>query len=54
MNRSPESAWRVAISFARTTGWRVGMTRIEVPRRMRLVAAAAYVSVTIGSSHGTP
>jgi hypothetical protein len=52
MNRSSDNNWSVDSSFASTNGWRVGITRIDVPMATREVTAAAYVRATIGSSHG--
>ena len=49
MKRPLLRCWRVAISFASTTGWRVGRTSTEVPSFTRDVTAATCDSVIIGS-----
>ena len=53
MKRFSDRNWSVASSFARSTGLRSGMIRIEVPRRTRSVTPAATASAESGSRNDT-
>ena len=53
ITRLSERNWSVASSFARITGLRSGMIRIDVPRRTRSVTPAATASAISGSSQLT-
>ncbi|CAB4993293.1 unannotated protein [freshwater metagenome] len=52
--RPPESASRVAISFARMIGFRPGRTNTEVPSFIRVVRPAAMARAIIGSGVSAP
>ncbi len=51
--RFSDRNWSVASSFARSTGLRSGMIRIEVPSRTRSVTPAATASADSGSRNDT-
>ena len=51
--RLSDRNWSVASSFARSTGLRSGMTRIDVPSLTRSVTPAATPSAIRGSSQLT-
>ena len=52
-SRPPLSRSSVAISWASTTGWRRSLLKTKVPRRKRVVTAAATPSAAIGANWST-